>query len=157
VLARLRWLAGHAEEVAAGAVVIGLSGLAFANIVARYAISYALAFSEELEVAGLVWLTMLGAAIGFRRSAHIGFTIVRDLLPPLGRRGAALLTVAITLATVLVLGWYGVLEIRAERALGAVSEALGLPQWIYTAAIPVGAIIVAVRIVEAARREIREA
>jgi TRAP-type C4-dicarboxylate transport system permease small subunit len=118
--------------------VIGFSLLAFANILARYVIIYSLAFSEELEVTGLVWLTMLGAAMGFRCTAHIGFTIVRDLLPPFGRRLATAASVGLTVATAFALAWYGWLQIRAEGSLGAVSESLGLPQWIYTAAIPVG-------------------
>lgn len=154
---RLRWFLGHFEEVAAGAIVIGLALLAFANIIARYLIAYSLAFSEELEVAGLVWLTMFGAASGFRRSVHIGFTILRDRLPRAGRRLAALLSVALTVGTALLLAWYGWLQIRAERSLDTVSEALGIPQWLYTAAIPVGALIVLLRVLERAWHEIEQA
>ncbi len=145
------------EEILAGALVLVLALLAFANVVARYAVSYSLAFSEELEVAGLVWLTMLGAAIGFRRSAHIGFTILRDRLPPAGRRLAVLATVVLTVGTALVLAWGGWRQIVTERSLGTVSEALGVPEWLYTLAVPVGAVLVAVRVVQAARREMGEA
>ncbi len=154
---RLRWLLDHGEEIAAGAIVIGLALLAFANIVTRYVIQYSLAFSEEIEVAGLVWLTMFGAAIGFRHSLHIGFTALRDRLPPAGRRVAVAGSATITIACALVLVWAGWMEIRAERSLSAVSEALGIPQWIYTAAIPVGAVAVIARVLQAARREITEA
>jgi C4-dicarboxylate transporter DctQ subunit len=100
---------------------------------------------------------MLGAAVGFRRSAHIGFTILRDQLPRPLRRLAAAASVALTVGAMLVLVWFGWLQIRAERSLGAVSEALAVPQWLYTAALPVGALVVIVRVLQAARREIDRA
>lgn len=131
--------------------------LAFANVIARYLVNYSLAFSEELEVAGLVWLTMLGAAMGFRRSAHIGFTILRDQLPRPLRRLAAAASVALTVGSMLALVWLGWLQIRAERSLDTVSEALAVPQWLYTAALPVGAVIVIVRVLQSARGEIDRA
>lgn len=144
----------HLEEYLAGAIVIALALLAFANVLARYVVNYALAFSEELEVAGLVWLTTLGAAAGFRRGVHLGFTFLRDRLPRAGRRAAAVLGLVATVGSALVLLWGGWAQIRAERSLSAVSEALGMPQWIYTAAVPVGALLVIVRVLQAARREI---
>jgi TRAP-type C4-dicarboxylate transport system permease small subunit len=151
---RLQYVLTHGEEAAAAAIVIALALLAFANVVARYVVAYSLAFSEELEVAGLVWLTMLGAAAAFRRSAHIGFTIFRERLPRPLRRLCAVTTVVLTVGSMLVLVWYGWLQIRAERALDTVSEALAIPQWLYTAAVPVGAAIVIVRVLQAARREL---
>lgn len=152
--ARLARLLDHAEEIAAGAIVIGVALLAFANVVARYLVNYSLAFSEELEVAGLVWLTMFGAAIGFRRSAHIGFTILRDRLPRPLRRVAAGASVALTVGAMAVLVWFGWRQIVAERALSTVSEALAVAQWIYTAALPLGALLVIVRVLQRARHEI---
>ncbi len=71
----LRWAAAHVEEVAASLVVIALCLLAFANIVTRYAMSYSFACSEELEVAGLVWLTMLGAATSDSSGWHVGLAV----------------------------------------------------------------------------------
>ena len=144
----------RAEEIAAGAIVIALALLAFANVVARYVVNYSLAFSEELEVAGLVWLTMFGAAIGFRRSAHIGFTILRDRLPRPLRRAAAGASVALTVGAMAALVWFGWRQIVAERSLATVSEALAVPQWLYTAALPVGALLAIVRVLQRARHEI---
>jgi TRAP-type C4-dicarboxylate transport system permease small subunit len=153
----LRWLVNHVEEILAGAIVIGLAGLAFVNVVARYLVNYALAFSEELEVAGLVWLTMLGAAAGFRRGVHLGFSFLRDRLPPHARKAGAAFGVAVTVGVGGVLVWGGLAQIRAERALSTVSEALAIPQWIYTAAVPVGAALMIVRVLQVARREIDQA
>ncbi len=75
IVRALRWAAAHVEEVAASLVVIALCLLAFANIVTRYAMSYSFACSEELEVAGLVWLTMLGAATSDSSGWHAGLAV----------------------------------------------------------------------------------
>ncbi len=145
------------EELLAATIVIAMAILAFANVVTRYLTNYSLAFTEELEVAALVWLTMLGAAIGVRRAAHLGFTIVRDRLPRRARRAAALLSVVLTVGTCLVLIWGGVTQIVSERSLGTISEALGIPQWTYTLAVPVGAALVLLRVLGTARRDVDRA
>ncbi len=142
-------IAARLEESLAAAILVAMAVLAMANVVTRYLVRYSLAFTEELEVAGLVWVTMLGAAIGFREGAHLGFDFLRARCAPAVQRmlvvGGALLTVA----ACLVLVWGGGRQIVAERALQTTSEALGLPQWIYTAGIPVGAALMAVRVVQA--------
>lgn len=142
------------EEILAGTIVLAMAVLAFANVVTRYLTNYSLAFTEELEVTALVWLTMLGAAIGVRRAAHLGFTTVRDRLPRRARRVAILLSLALTAGTCLVLIWGGLRQIAAERSLGTISEALGVPQWTYTTAIPVGALLILVRVLGVARRDV---
>ena len=58
---------------------------AFLNVITRYFIQYSFAFTEEVEVACLVWLTMLGAAAGFRRGIHLGFDLLKIRFPALGK------------------------------------------------------------------------
>jgi TRAP-type C4-dicarboxylate transport system permease small subunit len=147
-------IAGRLEEVVAGGLLAGMAGLALANVVTRYFVRYSLAFTEELEVAGLVWVTMLGAAVGFRESAHLGFDLLRARCPGPLQRALAVAATALTVGTCLVLIGGGWRQIVAERALHTTSEALGLPQWLYTAGIPVGAAFIAVRAIEALRREL---
>jgi TRAP-type C4-dicarboxylate transport system permease small subunit len=145
-------IAARLEELLAGAILAAMALLAMANVITRYFIRYALAFTEELEVAGLVWVTMLGAAIAARETAHLGFDYLTARCPRAVQRALGALGALLSLGTCLVLMWGGYRQIRAERLLQTTSEALGLPQWIYTAAIPVGAALVALRVVQAVRR-----
>jgi TRAP-type C4-dicarboxylate transport system permease small subunit len=150
-------VAARLEEILAAAILLTMAVLAMANVVTRYFVRYSLAFTEELEVAGLVWVTMLGAAIGFRESAHLGFDALRARCHPAVRRAVAVVAAALTVGACLVLVWGGWRQIAAERALETTSEALGLPQWIYTAGVPVGAALMALRVLGALRRELRAA
>jgi len=153
----VRRLTHHVEEVLAGGLLVVMAVLAFLNILARYLTRYSFAFTEEIEVAALVWITMLGAAIAFREALHLGFGILRDRLPRPMRRGLAALTGVTAVATMAVLAWAGWRQIQSQIALGTTSEALGIPEWIYTAALPVGALLVIVRVLQGLGTEISRA
>jgi TRAP-type C4-dicarboxylate transport system permease small subunit len=144
-------------EEAAGVVLLGLmSLLAFANVVTRYFIHYSISSTEEVEVACLVWLTMLGAAAGFRRGIHLGFDLLAFRFPRLGRNILYPLASLLTLVTVCILVWLSFLQIRDELELKIASEALGIPQWWYTLAIPVGGLLTIFRIVEATWKRLKK-
>lgn len=153
----MRRIAAHFEEALAAGLLVVMAALAFANIVTRYLTRYSFAFTEEIEVAALVWLTMLGAAVGFREAAHLGFTILRDQFPPAVRRALSGLSLAVSIATMAALIWAGLRQIQQQIALGTTSEALGIPEWTYTAALPVGAALIIVRVLQAFRAETRRA
>jgi len=150
-------LAHHFEEALAGALLVVMAVLAFLNIVVRYFTRYSFAFTEEIEVAALVWISMLGAAVGFRESVHLGFTILRDRFPRPVRRALAASSSLIAVITMGALIWAGWRQIQSQIALNTTSEALGLPEWIYSAALPAGGLLIIVRVLEALRSEIRRA
>lgn len=74
----LRWLGRNAEEVICAAMMTFMTILGFANVLARY-LGYSMAYTEELLVMLLVWLTMLGTAAGFKRGAHLSMTFFREI------------------------------------------------------------------------------
>ncbi len=150
-------LAHHFEEVLAGGLLVVMAVLAFLNIVVRYFTRYSFAFTEEIEVAALVWISMLGAAVGFRESVHLGFTILRDRFPRPVRRALAASSSLIAVITMGALIWAGWRQIQSQIALNTTSEALGLPEWIYSAALPAGGLLIIVRVLEALRSEIHRA
>lgn len=140
-------------EEAAGVALLGIMAVfAFLNVITRYFIQYSFASTEEIEVACLVWLTMLGAAAGFRRGIHLGFNLLELRFPSL-RKVLFPLASVLTILTVSILVWISLFQIKAELDLGITSEALGIPQWLYTLAIPVGGLLVILRILEAWYRE----
>jgi TRAP-type C4-dicarboxylate transport system permease small subunit len=153
----VRRAADHAEEVMAAGLLVATALLAFLNILTRYFIRYSFAFTEEIEVAALVWITMLGAAVGFRETTHLGFTILRDRFPSPVRHAMVSLGAIITVTTMAVILWAGWRQIQSQIALNTTSEALGIPEWIYSAALPVGALVVIVRVLQALRSELQRA
>jgi TRAP-type C4-dicarboxylate transport system permease small subunit len=143
------------EEAAGVALLALMAVLAFLNVITRYFIHYSFAFTEEVEVACLVWVTMLGAAAGFRRGIHLGFDLLALRFPGLGRKLLYPFASALTIFTVAILIWFSLLQIRDEISLKTTTEALGLPQWWYSLALPVGGILVIIRIVETAWKRMK--
>jgi TRAP-type C4-dicarboxylate transport system permease small subunit len=143
------WL-DRLEEGACAFLLAVMTVVAFVNVVTRYLVRYSLAFTEELVVSLFVWLTLFGTSIAFREGSHLGFAFLTDRSPRFVRRlsvwgGAGL---GIVLFGLLV--YFGVGQIRMERMLGTTSEALAIPQWWYTAGIPVVGLLIIFRIVEGA-------
>jgi TRAP-type C4-dicarboxylate transport system permease small subunit len=148
----LKKLQENLEEVAGVALLGIMAAFAFLNVITRYFIQYSFASTEEIEVACLVWLTMLGAAAGFRRGIHLGFNLLELRFPSL-RKILFPFASILTILTVSLLVWISFFQIKDEFALGITSEALGIPQWLYTLAIPVGGVLMILRIIEAWYRE----
>ena len=143
------------EEAAGVVLLLAMCLLAFANVLTRYFIRYSFAFTEEVEVACLVWLTMLGAAAGFRRGIHLGFNLLALRFPVFGRKVLFPLASLLTLATIGLLTWFGLSQVRDEFALNVRTEALDIPQWWYTLSIPVGGVLIILRSLEAAWKEFK--
>ena len=142
----------HLEEGACVLVFVVMTVVAFINVITRYVIQYALAFTEELVVSLFVWLTLLGTAIAFRQGAHLAFETLVDRAPAIVRRASVWLSAVLGVLVFVLLVYYGLRQIQSERLLGTTTEALAIPQWWYTAGIPVFGALVTIRILQGAWR-----
>ena len=150
---RLRWLGQNAEEVICAALMTFMTVLGFANVAARY-LGYSMAYTEELLVMLLVWLTMLGTAAGFKRNAHLSMTFLRERLPWAGQRALEILSMALTVGSVLmVMVVCAVYQIHDEILLHSRTLSLDLPTFYYSLAIPVGGVLIVARVLQASWRE----
>jgi TRAP-type C4-dicarboxylate transport system permease small subunit len=146
----------HLEEVLGASLLLVMASLAFANVLTRYVFQYPLAFTEELEVNALVWLTLFGTSSAFRRRRHLRMLFFQDKF---SEKSRALLNLVIALlgaGLFATLGYLGYMQMLDERFLEITSESLNLPQWLYTVCIPVGCALIVFRIIQAAIVEMRE-
>ncbi|MCJ8240491.1 TRAP transporter small permease [Peteryoungia algae] len=68
-------------------LILLLSGMAimvFVNVILRYGFNSGLTVSDEMSRYFFVWLTFVGAVVGFREYGHMG---VESLVATFGRRG----------------------------------------------------------------------
>lgn len=151
-----KWLAEHFEEVLSVILLSGMATLAFAGVITRYVFHMPIAFTEELEVNGLVWLTLFGTASAFRRNKHLRMLFIQDKMSEPVRR---LVNIGINMLCIMLfttLGYLGYLQILDEHLLEITSESLSIPQWIYTSCIPIGCGLIVIRIVQSTFRELKE-
>jgi len=150
---KLRWLGRNAEEVICAAMMIFMTVLGFANVVARY-LGYSMAYTEELLVMLLVWLTMLGTAAGFKRNAHLGMSFFRERLPMVSQKALEILSTILTVGSVaVVMIVCAVYQIPDEILLKSRTLSLDLPTVYYSLAIPVCGVLVIVRALQASWRD----
>ncbi|WP_366554455.1 TRAP transporter small permease [Aquibaculum sediminis] len=115
------------------------------QVFARYVLSAAPSWSEEVARYLMVWVTFLGAAAVLRSGGHITVTVLADTLPP-RLRGPLLL-----LRDLVILFAAGVLALFGWRYAGAMSfqdsAALELPMSLPYAALWIGGGLVLLMVV----------
>ncbi len=57
-------------------LVAGISLLIFVQVIFRYVLNHSLFWSEELARYILMWITFVGASVGFKRKGHIGIDFI---------------------------------------------------------------------------------
>lgn len=145
----LRRLNGGLERGALAAVVVMMAVmcvLIFAQAAGRYALRFSITWSEELARFLMVWISMLGGAVAARRRMHVGFEAAVDALPPGLRRAARVTGLAATLTVFGVMVWYGARLARFN--MQQVSAALEWPMGVPYAAVPVGAFLLVLFLLE---------
>ena len=136
------------ENTAIALTFLVLTVLAFANVVSRYALHASLSWSTEIIVGLAVYLIMIGTSAAIRSGAHPDFTLLRDASRgPL--RQAIILAIGIAMAGFLVLLlWLGLDMATTQLERGRTTPALGIPQWVLSVALPLGAALGIIRTVQ---------
>ncbi len=134
-----------------------MTAVYFANVVSRYVLHSSLSFTTEIVVNLAVLLTMVGAAAGVRLGTHPGFELLPSITKGALRVGLITLIAAATLTFFLLFLWLGWEMASRQMAQGRLTPALGVPQWIFSMALPVGAALGAVRSVQAGWVQLRRA
>lgn len=127
------------ENTFAATAFAVISIIAFTNVISRYVLNASLAFTTEITVNLAVALTLVGAVIGIREKAHLGFSLVHDKANPAVKRALTVLVCAVIVTFFLVLFYYSLQLVLGQASSGRVTPSIGIPQWIFTAALPVGA------------------
>ena len=138
--ARTRW-----EDRVGAAVLAALALITFANVLARYFTSQSFAWTEELSIALMVVLTLVAAGGAVVRDRHIRIEFFFGQGSPGRRRGLGLLS---ALATAIAFGLLAVLGGRLaydDFIYEVTSPGIGVPQWWYTACLPVFAAAITAR------------
>lgn len=131
--------------ISLGAMMI----LNFANVVSRYLLSTSISFTEELTTNLFVWSCFIGAAAAAKRGAHLGFSLVVDVMPSTARRFVMALVTVVSLAMFALLFVMSLDMIETQIMLKQETPALGMPEWIVSLALPVGAVFCFVRFAQA--------
>ncbi|MBO0902912.1 TRAP transporter small permease [Jiella sonneratiae] len=153
----MRYLLDEAEKIVCAVVFLAMTILGFVNVVVRYLTSYSFAATQELLLDGFLIITVFGAAIAARRGEHLAVTLLTDLLPAAGRRAAVALSAALSILLLALSAWFTLGLVQNQYQSGVTSSGMQIPEWYVSAALPLGFLMIAVRLVEAGFSEWRTA
>lgn len=112
----------------------------FAQVLARYAFSNSLSWSDEVGRYTFVWMTFIGAAIAVRNRQHVAFDALVKMLPRVAQKIcliASYLSMMIFTAVLI----YGGFKFVA-RGSRQISSALEIPMNYVYIVLPVGGVLI---------------
>lgn len=122
--------------------------IAFAGTVSRYVFSRGIPYLEQFTPELFVWASFLGTAAAARQRAHLGSDVLLAVLPRPWQRLLRWLNLLLSLGFFAVLMYYGVAGVRQDMRFGF-TNALGIGNYWITAALPVAALLLLLRSLQA--------
>lgn len=125
----------------------------FGQVLFRFIIKQSLAWSEELAIYCLVWLTFLGAAYAMSLKAHIGVDFFTDLFPLRVRK------IFFTLASIASIIFYLIMIVQGydlvKQSMAQLSPVMRIPMgWVY-AVIPISGLFLIINLIYLFTKEIK--
>ena len=136
------------ERFLGAAAMAAICGITLGNVLVRYLTNISFAFTEEVSVFLLVFLTFVGSAKAFLDGNQMAVTYFIDRLGWRWKRRWLLFGLAASALMIGLLLWLGIRMAWDDFDMEVTSPGLGWPQWIYTVWLPLLAAVVLGRIVQ---------
>lgn len=130
--------------------------LTFINVIARKFLVWidpslgSMPFVEELTCVGLMVLSILGAATASKRGAHLGLSVLTDLLPKTAQNVIQLICDILNAAFCAGIVYLGYLMVQNQFVHHVVSMGMSWPTWLYGVWMPVGGAVLCIRQIQLA-------
>lgn len=141
-----RGLLAALELYALEIALLALVALNAANVLARYVLHRPIGATFELMILLAIATYWIGTGTAERYSGHLGVSFVVRRLPSKLRRVTDALRLVVICGFLIAAAIAGTRLAISQYESGAVSGALGLPLWIFVASIPLGALVMLVRV-----------
>ena len=125
--------------------------LTVVQVALRYLFGGGFVWSLEVTTYAFAWLVLIGMSYGVRTEAHIAVDLVTSRLSPGGARVFAAIALVASLAYCALMVYGSSLFVERLIALGNNARDIPLPRWVLTGIMPIAFVLLAVRLVQAAR------
>lgn len=144
----LKWLDQNLEEYLMFYLSIVMVGIIFIQVIMRYVFNSSILWSEELARYCFIWIVFIGASYGIKKDSHIKIDVLLNVVNEKFKRALTWISLLVFLifALILIVSGYQVTE--QVMAWNQLSPALRMPMWMINLAIPVGMVLVLIRIIQ---------
>ena len=125
--------------------------LTVVQVVLRYGFASGFVWSLEATMYTFAWLALIGMSYGVRTEAHIAVDLVTSRLRAGGARAFAWIALVCALAYCALMIYGSALYVERLMTLGNNARDIPLPRWLLTGIMPVAFLLLALRLVQAAR------
>jgi len=122
--------------------------IAFGNVVSRYLTGSSFSFTEEITINVLVLVVFVGASVGVKSGAHLGFTLIFDRASLPIKKILCIFTGLLVTFIFILFTYYGIDMLLYQMSINQTTPALGWPQWIYSAGFALGCVLCVIRSIE---------
>lgn len=137
------------ERFLGAAAMAALCVITLGNVLARYFTDISFAFTEEISVFLMVFLTFVASAKAFLDGNQIAVTWFAERCPAAWQRRLLVLSILCSAFMAALLVWLGGRMAWDDYRYEVTSPGIGAPQWLYTAWLPVLALLILVRLLQA--------
>lgn len=125
--------------------------LTVVQVVLRYGFGTGFVWSLEATTCTFAWLVLIGMSYGVRTEAHIAVDLLTSRLTPSGARVTAAIALVCGLAYCALMIYGSSLFVERLMTLGNNARDIPLPRWVLTGIMPIAFLLLAMRLVQAAR------
>lgn len=144
----LKWLDQHIEFWLSSALYAYLAGIIVVEVFRRYVLDAASTWGEETAVYAFIWMSYIAAAKSVRTRSHLSIGALRDRMPRVGQFCAYLVSDVCFFALAVIVVYYSLPPVWANLEYDHRMLGTDLPMAIATAAVPIGWMLIAVRVVQ---------
>ena len=143
------------ERFLGAAVMALLLVITLANVAVRYFTDISFAFTEEISVFLMVFMTLVGSAKAFLDGHQIAVTWFVERASPVLRHRLVVFSLLCSALTAGLLVWLGGRMAWDDFRYEVTSPGIGAPQWLYTVWLPLLSLLIFARLAQALAMRLR--
>jgi TRAP-type C4-dicarboxylate transport system permease small subunit len=126
------------------------------EVVRRFVLDFSSLWGEEAARFAFIYLGWIGASYAVKQRAHIRFDFLTRAMPPRAAAAVFLFSEFATLVFACFAAYWSMQSLLTMVRFDALAPALRVPQAWFAAAVPLGFAMMIVRVIQSARRDLRD-
>jgi C4-dicarboxylate transporter DctQ subunit len=144
----IKKLFGQFEEGFMSILIVSMTLLVFAEVVARFGFNAGIHWAQEVTLLIAAWFVLFGASYGVKVGAHIGVDVFVKLFPNPVQRTLTLIAVALCLVYCGMFLYGSWIYLSKMKMIGIELEDLPVPKWIPMSVLVIGFVLLIIRFLQ---------
>lgn len=142
------------EKILVNVLLLTVTSILFINVILRL-MGKSIPWAEEFARYGIVWVTFIGTSICVYKGAHIGVDAITMILNNKSKKILSILTLLVSIVFIIIFIQQSYLITMRALSTGQVSATLKVSMVYIYGAMPVGALLTLLRLIQEVYRQIK--